>query len=375
MTDRQHNIAIVGAGMGGVLLALILQRNGQRCTVYEQAPALAKIGAGINVGPNSTRIFRELGLEQKMLRAGVQPKLKFSRDWAKGKVIFTVQVPDLRERYNGPFLAFHRGALQEVLCSALEPGTVQFGRHLSGLVQTEDDVCLTFADGSAVNADFVVGADGVHSRVRESLFGVSAPDYHGLVSYRSLIPASALGGLHIDDNTKWWAPDRYVLTYFTTEARDELNLITGSPEVWTRNDLQPMAGDRAEMLKAFEGFHPDVQKVLRAVSSLTKWPMLERDPFAPWSKGRAVLLGDACHPTTPHMGQGAGMSFEDAVVLARCFQSMQPHKYQDAFRRYEHARFDRTARIQRESHNNQWTKSGMDSDWVYGYDAFTTELD
>ena len=374
MSKKKQSIAIVGAGMGGVLLAIMLQRNGHRCTVFEQAPALAKIGAGINVGPNSTRIFRELGLEQKMLAAGVQPRQKYSREWDTGKFTFTVQVPELRDRYNGPFLAFHRGALQEVLCTALNEGTIQFGKCLVGLTQTDDDVQLKFDDGTEINADFVVGADGVHSKVREALFGVCPPDYHGLVSYRSLISTTALRGMHVDDNTKWWAPDRYVLTYFTTEARDELNLITGSPEAWTKVDLQPIVGDQAEMLMAFKGFHPDVQRVLEAASSILKWPMLERKPFTPWSKGRVVLMGDACHPTTPHMGQGAGMSFEDAVVLSRCFDEMQQHKHTDVFHSFERTRFDRTGRIQLESHENKWTKSGMDSDWVYGYDAFTTPL-
>src|SRR5690554_3350352 len=118
--SRKYRIAVVGAGMGGLLVALMLQRSGHACTVYEQAPVLAKVGAGINVAPNSTRIFRALGLEEQMLAAGIRPKLKFSREWNTGEVLFTVPVPDMQERYGAPFQAFHRGALQEVLYAALK---------------------------------------------------------------------------------------------------------------------------------------------------------------------------------------------------------------------------------------------------------------
>jgi len=368
--SKKYRIAVVGAGMGGLLAALVLQRSGHACTVYEQAPRLAKVGAGINVAPNSTRIFRALGLEEQMLNAGVQPKLKFSREWDTGELLYTVPVPELRERYNAPFLAFHRGALQEVLFGSLDPETVQFGRQLTGLEQTSDVARLTFADGSSAEADIVIGADGVHSRVREILFGPEPASYHGLVAYRSLITGSEL---KLADNTKWWAPDRYVLIYYTTEARDEINLVTGSPQPWPHSDYRPRPASAQDLQDTFRGFHEEVQEVLRAATSVTCWPMLERKPFSPWSKGRAVLIGDACHPTTPHMGQGAGMAFEDAVVLARCVDAFGDD-LAEAFGRYEKARHARTSRIQHESHENQWTKKGMDPDWVYGYDALTVPL-
>ncbi len=372
---KKERIAVIGAGMGGVTAALVLQRAGYECTVYEQAGALARVGAGINVGPNATRIFRQLGLESKMLQVGVQPRLKYSREWDTGRFLYTVQIPELHAKYGSTFLAFHRGALQDVLCSALEEGTIKFGKRLESLEQRGEDVLMGFSDGSSSTAQIVIGADGVHSRVHALLFSPTPADYYGLVAYRSLIPRSSLGDLQVDDNTKWWAPDRFVITYYTTEVRDELNLVTGSPEEWTAKDFQPKDATTDALLADFAGFHPDVQRVLKAVPSLTKWPMLERKPFSPWSKGSVVLMGDACHPTTPFMGQGAGMAFEDAVVLARCIQGMNDGDAPEAFARYERTRIERTSRIQRESHENQWTKHGMDSaDWLYWYDAFTAEI-
>src|SRR5690606_29859732 len=144
----------------GTAAAILFQRAGYDCKVFEQAPTFARIGAGINVAPNSTRIFRALGLEDRMKEAGIQPRLKFSRQWDTGEVMFTVPVPELRKRFDGPLLAFHRGALLDVLGSALAPGSVEFGKRLAGLSRAGEAVRLDFADGSSAEADIVIGADG-----------------------------------------------------------------------------------------------------------------------------------------------------------------------------------------------------------------------
>ncbi|MFN0299951.1 MAG: FAD-dependent monooxygenase [Burkholderiales bacterium] len=374
MRSGKPRVAVVGAGIGGATLAILLQQAGYECRVYEQASALARVGAGINLAPNSTRIFRAIGLEETMRRIGVQPKLKFSREWDTGKVLFTIPIPELTKRYDGPFFAFHRGDLAEALISGTKPGSIQFGKRLVGLETRGETTRLAFADGLTAEADIVVGADGVHSRVREILFGARAPDYHGLVAYRSIFPISRVPDLDLADNTKWWAPDRYVLIYYLSERRDEVYLITGTPERWDGEDFSPCPGDPEAMRAAHPGFHREVLRVMEAATVVSKWPMLERRPFSPWSKGPVVLLGDACHPTTPHMGQGAGMALEDAVVLARCLQAAGDGRLEDAFRLYESTRAERTARIQRESHQNEWTKTSMDHSWVYGYDAFAVPL-
>jgi 6-hydroxynicotinate 3-monooxygenase len=372
MPDKPR-IALAGGGIGGTTLAIVLQRAGYDCQVYEQAPAMARVGAGINLAPNSTRIFRALGLEPKMRQAGIQARLKFSREWHTGAVLFTVPVPDLVERYAAPFFAFHRGDLAEILSSALEPGTLHWGKRVVGLEPRGAAARLAFADGTSAEADVVVGADGVHSKVRELLLGAAAPTYHGLTAYRAIYPTSLLGGMRLDDNCKWWAPDRYFLNYFMSEARDQLYWITGTPEPWDDEDFSPQPGDLDRVRQAHEGFHPDVQRMIAATPSCTRWAMLEREPFRPWSRENVVLLGDACHPTTPHMGQGAGMALEDAIVLARCLESAN-HDLRRAFEVYEATRFERCSRIQRESHRNEWTRTGMDHSWVYGYDSFTTPL-
>lgn len=369
--SSKPRIAVVGGGIGGTTAAILLQRAGYDCKVYEQAPAHARVGAGINLAPNSTRIFRELGLEPQMKKVGIQPRLKFSREWDTGEVLFTVPVPELQERYGAPFFAFHRGDLAEVLASALQPDTLLYGKRLAGMETRGETVRLEFSDRSSAEADLVIGADGVHSRVREILFGAKSPSYYGLVAYRAIFPTELVRDLNVADNTKWWGPDRYFLVYYLSEARDEVYIITGTPEPWEGEDYSPRPADLKQMYAAYAGFHPEVQRLMQAASSASKWAMLEREPFAPWSRGPVVLIGDACHPTTPHLGQGAGMALEDAVMLVRCLEDCGGGAdMQRAFQLYEAARHGRTSRVQRESHENEWTKTGMDHSWLYGYDVF-----
>lgn len=373
MTAAKPRIAIAGGGIGGTTLGILLQRAGYDCTVYEQAPLLARVGAGINLAPNGTRIFGALGLEPRMREVGIQAKFKLSRDFDTGKVTYTVDVPALVARYGAPFFAFHRGDLAEVLAAALAPGTLVCGKRVVGLEPRGAGVRLAFADGTHAEADAVVGADGVNSKVREAILGNAPPIYHGLAAYRAVFPIERVAGLHVDDNTKWWGTDRYFLTYFMSERRDELYWITGTPEPWPYEDFAPRAGDLAKVKADFADFHPEVHRVIDAADSCTKWAMLERLPERPWWNGPVVLLGDACHPTTPHMGQGAGMALEDAVVLARSLEYANDD-FARAFALYENARFERCARIQRESHANEWTRTSMDHSWVYGYDSFSVPL-
>lgn len=371
--SSKPRIAVAGGGIGGTTLAILLQRAGYDCHVYEQAPAMARVGAGINLAPNGTRVFRALGLEERMWRTGIQAKLKFSRAWDTSEVLFTVPVPELVERYGAPFFAFHRGDLAEVLASALAPGTLHWGKRVAGLETRGETVRLAFADKTTAEADAVVGADGVHSRVRDLILGISGPTYHGLTAYRAVFPRERVAGLRLDDNCKWWGPDSYFLNYFMSDRRDELYWITGTPEPWPHEDHAPRPGDLEHVRAAHAGYHSEVQRMMEAATSCTAWAMLEREPFRPWSKGAVVLLGDACHPTTPHMGQGAGMALEDAVILARCLEAANDD-LRRAFEVYEESRFARCSRIQHESHLNQWTKTSMDHSWVYGYDCFKVPL-
>ena len=368
---RKPSFAIAGAGLGGLTAAIALQRAGYECKVYEQAPAIGRVGAGINIAPNSTRMFERIGLGDKLRRTGIEPKHKYSRHFETAEVMFSVPVAELTEIYGAPFLAFHRAELHAVLVSALTPGTVEVGKRLVKVEGDGGSMSLSFEDGTSARTDAVIGADGVHSKVREYVISEDILSYHGLSAYRALVDRDAVNA-PLDDNTKWWAPDRYVMVYFLSEKRNQVHFVASTPEPLGLS-FAPSRATPEELYNAFSSFHPHVMALLRAATDVTRWPLIEGRSFSPWFRERAVLLGDACHATTPHMGQGAGMAFEDGFVLARCVQENE-QDLERAFAVYQHNRRERTSRIQYESHENRWTKASMDHKWVYGYDAMTVPL-
>jgi 6-hydroxynicotinate 3-monooxygenase len=373
--ENSPRIAIIGSGMGGTTAAIMLQRTGHRVDVYEQGSGRARVGAGINLDPQSMRIMRRLGLEQRLIDIGRVSETRLSRDWDTGHVTLEVPVDKYPELYDGNHFSIHRGDLQDVLSSAVAPGTVHFGRRLIDITEIDGIVRLGFADGSTAEADLVIGADGVHSRVRDILLGGDPPDYIGRAAYRAIMPSALFGDWRTADHVKWWKHDRYFLTYYLTRARDEFYFTANVPEPeWGSEDFGPMPADMERLRAHFAGFHPEVQRVLDACPGATRWPVREREAFPLWSRGRVVLLGDACHPMPPFMGQGAAMAFEDAIILARCLDTVGADDPARLYRLYEAQRFERTSTMQRESRKNEWLQYPMDPGWVFNYDPFTIPL-
>jgi salicylate hydroxylase/6-hydroxynicotinate 3-monooxygenase len=238
---------------------------------------------------------------------------------------------------------------------------------------------MTFADGTRAEADAVIGADGVHSRVREIIIGPDAPIHKGRIAYRAVFPATLLEGRDLGfSRTKWWGIDRHIVTYYTTKERSEVYFVTSVPEPaeWLTKESWSARGDVRELREAYDGFHEDVRAVLAACPVCHKWAILEREPLPRWVDGKVALLGDACHPMTPYMAQGAATSIEDAAVLARCLEGIDASGIEAALRRYEAHRKPRTSRIQAISSANSWMKGGNDdTSWLYGYDAWNVPLD
>jgi salicylate hydroxylase/6-hydroxynicotinate 3-monooxygenase len=375
MTQRTPRIAIIGAGMGGLAAAATLRRGGIDVRVYEQAKSFARIGAGIQQSANALRVLREIGVEDRVRSVAFQPRSWVNREWDSGALKFELPLgAEFEARYGAPYLLLHRGDLHAALASALPAEVIEMNRRLTGVKQNAPGVTLEFADGSLAEADAVVGADGVHSVVRASLFGPDAPRFTGRVAYRTTFPATLLGSAKIDDCTKWWGPDRHIVIYYVTPRRDELYFVTSQPEPEWRNESWSAKGDLGQLRRAFEGFHPQVQSVLNACPDVHKWALYERDPLPAWCVGRVVLLGDACHPMLPYMAQGAANALEDAAVLARCVGGAGSDGIESAFARYEATRKERTSRIQLTSRRNEWMSTRTDPDWVYGYDAWSVPL-
>jgi 6-hydroxynicotinate 3-monooxygenase len=372
---RSLRIAIVGAGMGGLAAAAALRRLRIEVTVYEQAAQFARIGAGIQIGCNAVKVLRRLGLEQRLRAQSFYPRSWNNRDWRTGEVKFDMIFGESAERkFGAPYLLAHRGDLHAALASALPGECVKLGHKLVGLDESGDGVRLTFANGSSAVADAVIGADGVHSTVREILFGASEVNFTGRIAYRTTYPAALLDGEKIDDCTKWWGEDRHIVIYYVKPDRSEVYFVTSQPEPGFRIESWSAKGDVRELRAAFAGFDRQVMNVLAACPDVHKWAIVDRDALVRWADRNVTLLGDACHPMTPYMAQGAAMAIEDAAVLSRCLEGVGPDGVANAFRRFEATRRERTARVQQTSRTNTWLKEKTDTDWVYAYDAWTVPL-
>jgi 6-hydroxynicotinate 3-monooxygenase len=373
---RQLSVAVIGAGMGGLATAAALQRAKVDASVYEQAARFTRLGAGIQIGCNAMKVMRDFGLESVLRAEAFYPRSWSNKEYDTGNVRFDMIFGELAEdKYGSPYLLGHRGDLHAALASAVKPGTINLGHKVIGIESRSDgEVVLKFAGGTEKSFDAVVAADGVHSFIKETLFGHDAPNFTGRIAYRTVFPARLLAGHQIDDCTKWWGPDRHIVIYYVKPDRSEIYFVTSQPEPNFTVESWSALGDVGELRKAFADFHPQVRRVLDACPSVHKWALVDRDPLPHWSEGNVTLLGDACHPMTPYMAQGAAMAIEDAAVLARCLQHVDRDGVADALRRFEATRKPRTSRVQLSSRTNTWLKDPTNPDWVYGYDAWKEPL-
>lgn len=369
------DIAIVGAGMGGLAAAAALRKVGHAATVYEQARQFTRLGAGIQIGCNATHVLRGLGLERRLRADTFYPRSWNNRDSKSGAVLFDILFgADAEQAYGAPYLLAHRGDLHAALASAVPGEFVKLDHRLSGIDQTPHGVRLTFDNGQVAEADAAIGADGVHSVVKAQLFGDDAPNFTGRIAYRTVFPAERLAGVDVLNCTKWWGEDRHVVIYPVKPDRSEIYFVTSQPEPGFDLESWSATGDVAVLREAFETFHPEARAVIEAAPTVHKRPLVDRDPLERWVDGKVALLGDASHPMTPYMAQGAAMAIEDAAILARCLDGCDRDGVEAALRRYEATRKARTAKMQVTSRQNVWGKGVTDVDWVYGYNAWEAPL-
>lgn len=372
---KAKKIAVIGAGLGGAAVACLLQRAGFDVNVYEQASTFARVGAGIHVGPNIMKIFREMGLEKELTALGAEPDQWVSRH---GKTADVLADADL-QHYGATYITVHRGDMHALQVESLDQQKLHYGKRLEKVEQNSNDVTLTFVDGTTVTVDLVIGADGINSKIREILLGAEAPTYSGWVAHRALIKGEKLKKLEaehqLDDCVKWWYQDRHLMAYYTTKEKDEYYYVTGVPHPPLDTQGRSfLPSSHQEMLTAFEGAHPRIQAMIEASEDITIWPLNSRNPLPIWSTGRLVIIGDACHPMKPHMAQGAGMAIEDGAMLTRCLLKTGLDDYETAFKLYEHNRKARATRVQTVSNANTFLKQPENPAWVYGYDIYAEEI-
>jgi salicylate hydroxylase len=391
MTRDDLTIAVVGGGIGGLAAALSLRKAGFDAHVYEQAPALREVGAGIVVSPNATRVLDRLGLGAALAQSSVRPLAWHERRWDDGRTLLRVPLADAAVAAFGfPYYQCHRADVQTMLANALPPERVHLGHRLAGLAEHGDRVEARFDNGVRIVADVVVGADGIHSAVRHALFGPDHPRFTGCVAYRGLVPAARVRHLDLETTMqRWMGPGKHFVHYYV-QGRRLLNFVClVEQDTWTSESWSER-GDLRRARAAYQGWHPQVRAILDAPSEIFVWALLDRAPLPRWSVGRVTLLGDACHPMLPFMAQGAAQAIEDgaslAAILARPGTDVSA-----ALRAYEAARLPRTARIQalatasktrfhlpdgpaQEERDAQMASGGADwtlerSAWIYGHDA------
>lgn len=348
---HQPRIAIVGGGIGGLAAAAFLARAGLASTVYEQARELGEVGAGLVASPNLVRLLRRLGVLDRLLERAVPLDIGWEfRRWEDGRVLSAENLSGACEHlYGERTYTTHRADLLSVVEAAVPRGSVRLGMRCAGVEIGDDRAVLAFADGSAVEADAVIGADGIHSVVRHAVVGPSPAVFSGLCAFRALVPAaSAPAFARRLAQTLWIGPDHHLVHYPISSGR-MINLVAFAPAGQDAVESWSATATTELFLAEFDGWDPRLRELISASGTPGRWALLDRAPLHRWTSGPVALLGDAAHPMFPFFAQGAAQSIEDAAVLARCLVADLANPAR-ALLRYHSLRHERTTRIQTVSH-------------------------
>jgi salicylate hydroxylase len=390
-----HPIVVIGGGIGGLTAALALLQRGLDVAVYERAPVLREVGAGVQIGSNGTRVLYALGLEEPLRAAQVLPPRRQLRHWRSGETWDWLTLGSASvERFGTPHILMHRNDLHGILVDAvrkLKADAIRLGMECTAVTQSAGAATARFVNGAQISGAAIVAADGIHSQVRQCLFGAGKPEFTGCVAWRGLVEMKRLPP-HLAQllTTNWLGPHGHVLHY-PVRRGELMNFIA----IVERDDWLVeswiVEGSRDELVADFRDWHADVHTLIDEIDTPYKWALLARGPMENWSQGRITLLGDACHPTLPFLGQGAVMAIEDAYIVAACLAKYSGEPVQ-ALARYEEIRKDRTATVVRKSHENRrhafspalaeagalasevalyWQQRHVKErlDWLYQYDA------
>ena len=396
MKHKELSIAIIGGGIGGLTAALSLLRAGLDVHVYERAKKLSEVGAGIQVSPNASRILHGFGLADALADMGVKPLAIHQRRWDDGRTLLRTPLAEAMEAAFGfPHYQMHRADLLNTLARALPADRLHIGHRFTALVDHGDYVEATFENGTHISVDALIGADGIHSVVRDVLFGPEKPHFTGCVAYRGLVPASRLTHLDLEVTCQvWMGPGKHFVHYYVQNRRLVNWIVAIEQDTWTRESWTDR-GEVADALAAHEGWHPQVRGILEAADETFIWALFDRRPMARWSIGRVTLLGDACHAMLPFMAQGAAQAIEDGATLAACLSQAAAQTVPDALRRYEALRLPRASRVHGLSEINKTrfhlpdgpAQQARDAEmargttdfspkavaWLYGHDAASPE--
>ena len=350
MPGKPASVAVIGGGIGGSAAALSLLKAGFDVEVYERASVLREVGAGIVLTPNATRVLHGLGFAAELAALGVAARAWRQRRWDDGK---TLMYSAVAPPAGAPalFCTSHRSDVLAMLAGKLPRERLHLGHRLTGFAERSGRVEMQFDNGATASADIMIGADGIHSTVRELLFGAESPRFTGCVAYRGLVPAERLAHLDLPIESQiWMGPGKHFVHYPVAAGRLVNFVCLIDRDGWTKESwTEP--GEVADALAAYAGWHEQVRLIISSVEETFVWGLFDRAPLAHWSVGRVTLLGDACHPMLPFLAQGAAQAIEDGATLAGVLG--QGSDVVEALRRYETLRLPRTSLIQTTAAGNK----------------------
>lgn len=392
------HILIAGAGLGGLTAALSCLEKGFDVDVFEQAPDLSEVGAGVQISPAGLRVLFALGLKEQIEKVWFFPEGREMRVWNTGYLGATRGMSSyLVGRYGLANIAIHRADLHSILVQAVrkrKPNALHVNSRVKSYEQSGEKVTLNLENGESFVGDVVVGADGIHSVIRKQMYGPSKPKFTGCIAWRGIVPSENLPPeCRTPFTQNWMGVNGHFVCY--PIRRGEMINIVGHIE---RSDWQVESwiekGTHEEIASDFLGWHETVQTLINNIATPYKWGLFLHPTLEQWSQGRATLLGDACHSTLPYLGAGANMAIEDGYILARCLEKHQGDPGA-ALKQYEELRIPRTTKIVNESAANQHrfhsseladsskSKEYIDQvsanqlelrDWLFNYDATTVEV-
>ena len=380
-----RKIAIVGGGLAGLAAANALKTFGMKAEVFEAAPALGEIGAAVNSSPQAVKALQAIGVGDKVAAVGHLSRGIYTRNMQTGEFLEFNDRLKAAERFGAPYYTFHRADLLNALASGLDHSAIHLGHRLTGVEERRDRVMLAFANGAQVEAEIVIGADGVRSVIRQALYGADNPTYTGQMVWRSLLNGSDVPEEVMEPmgHTQWVGPGCHFIAYYIRQKK-LVNIVTQEDtDKWVEEGWSTR-GDPDEMRLSFPNPEPRLEQLLSLVTECSKWGLFTRPLTQNWGRGRIQLIGDAAHAMLPNAGQGACQAFEDAYVIGRWLEASRDPI--EAFANFRRVRIPRVHGVQRLSISNARFKHMRDktvqkdsinsgkgsvhgnSDWVWGYD-------
>jgi salicylate hydroxylase len=350
---REPRICIIGAGIGGLTLALALQQRGIVADVYEQAAQLTEIGAAIALSANGTRELARLDCLDALSAVSTEPTELIYRGWVSDQRIAAFPVREnaaYRREFGAPYFGIHRADLQKILSSKHGGNRLHLGHRLEKLTEGAGGVTLEFANGHRAEADIVIGADGVRSAVRRYVSGEAPTRYSTTSAFRGIVPIEALPSLPDPEAIQFWmGPNAHLLHYAIGGEQKAVNYfaVVEGPDIWPNPGGSTAPIDHQVALDAFAGWHPAVMEMINASRHSIRWGLFTVPPVLRWFRGRVVLMGDSVHGMLPHHGQGANTTIEDAVTLADLLAGDSAADLAETFGFYQSLRQARTRKIQR----------------------------